>query len=186
MPAYYIDRHRRLRWLNVAGLELLGKKVGQPFVRVVAPEDVNAARNHLARRLLGDGTKDVHLALIDRAGGRVPTHLVSVPMTVEGEIVGIFGLACGMPGPSHEGGRQTRPEQEWLLPTPRQLEVLRLLAGGLETSEIAARLGVVESTARNHMRGLFRELGVHSRLQAVIRGYQSGLLDIGDLLPEQL
>jgi DNA-binding CsgD family transcriptional regulator len=180
-PAYYIDRQRRLRWLNVAGLELLGKKVGQLFVRVVAPEDVNAARNHFARRLLGDTTNDVHLTLIDRAGGRVRTHLVSVPITVEGEIVGLFGLACGAPGPSHEIGRQTRREKEWQLPTPRQLEVLRLLAGGLETSEIAARLGVVESTARNHMRWLFRELGVHSRLQDVIRGYQIGLLDIDDL-----
>jgi DNA-binding NarL/FixJ family response regulator len=184
-PAYYVDRHRRLRWLNVAGLDLLGKKVGQLFIRVVAPEDVNAARNHLARRMLGDATKDVHVTLIDRAGGRVRTHLVSVPITVEGEIVGIFGLAWGTPGPSRESGRQARPDKDWQLPTPRQLEVLRLLARGLETSEIAARLGVVESTARNHMRGLFRELGVHSRLQAVIRGYQIGLLDIEDLLPRQ-
>jgi DNA-binding CsgD family transcriptional regulator len=184
-PAYYIDRQRRLRWLNVAGLELLGKKVGQPFIRAVAPEDVNAARNHLARRMLGDAPKEFHLTLIDRTGGRVRTHLVSVPITVEGEIVGIFGLACGMAGPSHESGRQARPESEWQLPTPRQLEVLRLLAGGLETSVIAARLGVVESTARNHVRGLLRELGVHSRLQAVIRGYQIGLLDIEDLLSEQ-
>ena len=61
--------------------------------------------------------------------------------------------------------------------------MLRLLAQGLETSEIAARLGVVEHTARNHMRGLFRELGVHSRLQAVLRGYQVGLLDTEELVP---
>jgi DNA-binding CsgD family transcriptional regulator len=185
-PAYYVDRYRRLRWLNLAGVELLGEKVGQLFCRVVAPEEVNAVRNHLARRMLGDAARDFHLTLIDRTGGRVRTHLVSVPITVNGKIVGIFGLACAVPGPSHKSRRQSRGATGAQLPTPRQLEVLRLLAGGHETSEIAAKLGVAEHTARNHMRGLFRELGVHSRLQAVIRGLQLGLLDIEDLLAEQL
>jgi DNA-binding CsgD family transcriptional regulator len=69
--------------------------------------------------------------------------------------------------------------------TPRQLEALRLLAEGLETAEIARAMGVVPHTARNHLRGLFRELGVRSRLHAVIRGYQLGLLDVEDLLSDK-
>ena len=182
-PAYFIDRHRRLRWLNIAGRELLGDRIGQLFCRVVAREDVSAARNQLARRILGEVSKDVFLTFIDREGQRVRAHLVSVPVTVDGEIVGLFGLVCGVPGARHEAGRQPGPGERSELLTPRQLEVLRLLAQGLETSEIAARLGVVEHTARNHMRGLFRELGVHSRLQAVLRGYQVGLLDTEELVP---
>jgi DNA-binding CsgD family transcriptional regulator len=182
-PAYFIDRHRRLRWLNIAGRELLGDRIGQLFCRVVAREDVSAARNQLARRILGEVSKDVFLTFIDREGQRFRAHLVSVPVTVDGEIVGLFGLVCGVPGARHETGRQPGPGERSELLTPRQLEVLRLLAQGLETSEIAARLGVVEHTARNHMRGLFRELGVHSRLQAVLRGYQVGLLDTEELVP---
>ena len=182
-PAYFIDPRHRLLWLNHAGRELLGDQTGQLFCRVVAREDVSAARNQLARRILGEVSRDVFLTLIDRAGQRVRAHLVSVPVTVDGEIVGIFGLACRVPAESRESGRQSRPGERARLLTPRQLEVLDLLARGLGTSEIAARLGVTEHTARNHMRGLFRELDVHSRLQAVLRGYQVGLLDIDDLLP---
>jgi DNA-binding CsgD family transcriptional regulator len=182
-PAYFIDRRRRLRWLNLAGRELLGDQIGQLFCRVVAREDVSTARNQLARRILGEASKDVFLTFIDREGQRVRAHLVSVPVTVEGEIVGLFGLVCGVPGARHETRRQSGAGERAELLTPRQLEVLRLLAQGLETSEIAARLGVVEHTARNHMRGLFRELGVHSRLQAVLRGYQVGLLDTEELVP---
>jgi DNA-binding CsgD family transcriptional regulator len=182
-PAYLVDPHRRLLWLNLAGRELFGDQTGQLFCRLVAREDVSAARNQLARRILGEVSKDVFITLIDRAGQRIRADLVSVPVTVAGEIVGIFGLAHRVPAENHERGRQSRPGERARLLTPRQLEVLYLLARGLGTSELAARLGVTEHTARNHMRGLFRELDVHSRLQAVLRGYQLGLLDTDDLLP---
>ena len=182
-PAYFIDPHRRLLWLNHAGRELLGDQTGQLFCRVVAREDVSAARNQLARRILGEVSQGVFITLIDKSGQRVRAHLVSVPVTVDGEIVGIFGLACRVPDESQE--RRCRPHPLARPPrlTPRQLEVLDLLARGFGTPELAARLGVTEHTARNHMRGLFRELDVHSRLQAVLRGYQVGVLDIDDLLP---
>jgi DNA-binding NarL/FixJ family response regulator len=61
-------------------------------------------------------------------------------------------------------------------PTPRQLEVLRLLAEGLETPQIAARLGIAEETARNHIRALLRATGAHSRLEVVLMGFRSGVL----------
>ena len=60
--------------------------------------------------------------------------------------------------------------------TPRQLEVLRLLAEGLETPQIARRLGVAEETARNHIRALLRATGAHSRLEVVLMGFRSGVL----------
>jgi DNA-binding CsgD family transcriptional regulator len=53
------------------------------------------------------------------------------------------------------------------------------------TNAIAERLGVVHHTVRNHIRGLFRELGVHSRLHAVARGYAVGLLDVEDARSER-
>jgi DNA-binding NarL/FixJ family response regulator len=60
--------------------------------------------------------------------------------------------------------------------TPRQHETLEHLAQGLSTPEIAARMQVAEETARNHIRGLLRELGVHSRLEAVVKAFRNDWL----------
>jgi two-component system NarL family response regulator len=56
------------------------------------------------------------------------------------------------------------------------VEVLGLLAQGLNTREIAGRLGVAVETTRNHIRALLRRLGVHSRLEAVIVARRQGLI----------
>lgn len=58
----------------------------------------------------------------------------------------------------------------------RELEVLRLLAQGLGTSEIAAALYIAESTVRSHVKKIFSRLGVHSRLQAVDQARRRGLI----------
>jgi DNA-binding CsgD family transcriptional regulator len=60
--------------------------------------------------------------------------------------------------------------------TSRQQEVLALLAEGLGTAAIAARLGLSKETVRNHVRAVLRALGVHSRLEAVVEARQRGLL----------
>ena len=51
--------------------------------------------------------------------------------------------------------------------TPRQGEVLRLLDHGRSTRQIADELHLSPETVRNHIRGLMKALGVHSRLEAV-------------------
>ena len=63
--------------------------------------------------------------------------------------------------------------------TPRELEVLGLLAGGLSQPEIAAELGVSSRTVATHIRNLLGKLEVHSRAQAVARAYQLGLVEAG-------
>jgi two-component system nitrate/nitrite response regulator NarL len=50
--------------------------------------------------------------------------------------------------------------------TDREWEVLRCIMNGLNTAQIAERLGVQPSTARTHVQSLLTKLGVHSRLQA--------------------
>jgi DNA-binding CsgD family transcriptional regulator len=60
--------------------------------------------------------------------------------------------------------------------TPRQIEVLRLLADGLSTVDIAERLFISEVTVRNHIENLLHKLEVHSRLEAVVLAHQRGLL----------
>jgi PAS domain S-box-containing protein len=58
----------------------------------------------------------------------------------------------------------------------RELEVLRLLASGLNTRAIAERLHVSSATIRNHVQNLFGKLGVHSRLEAVAYASRHRLL----------
>ena len=60
--------------------------------------------------------------------------------------------------------------------TPRQLDVLRYVAAGHSTEHIAKTLGISTETVRNHVRGLMARLDVHTRLEAVIRASELGLV----------
>ncbi|GAB3261327.1 response regulator [Nocardioides dilutus] len=60
--------------------------------------------------------------------------------------------------------------------TPREQEVLRLVADGLGTSDIAARLYLGESTLKTHLNRIFRKLGVSNRTQALAAAIRLGLL----------
>jgi len=59
--------------------------------------------------------------------------------------------------------------------SPRKLDVLRLLLEGLPNKTIAARLGLSENTIKVHIAGIYAELNVHNRVQAVLRARQLGL-----------
>jgi DNA-binding NarL/FixJ family response regulator len=61
--------------------------------------------------------------------------------------------------------------------TERELEVLRLLADGLEQHEIADRLVISPSTVGTHLEHVLGKLGVHSRAQAVAAAYRTGLME---------
>jgi len=60
--------------------------------------------------------------------------------------------------------------------TPRQNQVLQLLAGGASTEQIASELHVTTETVRNHIRHVLKALGAHSRLEAVVRARRQGLI----------
>ena len=60
--------------------------------------------------------------------------------------------------------------------TPRELELLKLLADGMETADIAAHMCISVSTVRNHLQSVLYKLQVHNRTAAVVRAQQAGLL----------
>jgi NarL family two-component system response regulator YdfI len=62
--------------------------------------------------------------------------------------------------------------------TPREGEVLRLLADGLGNKEIALKLNISEHTIKFHIRSILGKLGAASRTEAVTRGLRNGLIEL--------
>jgi DNA-binding NarL/FixJ family response regulator len=62
--------------------------------------------------------------------------------------------------------------------SPREIEILHLLARGLSNKEIAAQLGVVEGTVKIHITNIFSKLGVNDRTQALIEAVKRGIVQI--------
>ncbi len=70
-------------------------------------------------------------------------------------------------------GDRSRPGSDL---TPREAEVLRLLAQGLSNPAIATTLGIRIATARNHVQSVIEKLNAHSKLEAVAAGIRAGVI----------
>ena|ERR1700727_347392 len=103
-------------------------------------------------------TKTQHTVVIKEVPVEVPVH-VPAPLPAAGE-----------PFIPDEKKRES------LGITPRELEILELIAQGLSNREIAAKLFVSENTVKTHSSRVFDKLGAKRRTQAVQLGKESGLL----------
>jgi DNA-binding NarL/FixJ family response regulator len=81
--------------------------------------------------------------------------------------------AIGSPTPARPALNPVAPAQPL---TPRESEVLAMLAEGLGNKAIAGRLGISEHTVKTHVAAIFTKLGVSTRAEAVAIGARSGML----------
>jgi DNA-binding NarL/FixJ family response regulator len=96
-------------------------------------------------------------------------------------VAALSGAAAGAaPGAAGAAGAAAAGDAE--LPdglTPREAEVLALIAAGLTNAEIAGRLVVSAATVKSHVNHIFAKAGVRDRAQAVVYAYEHGLAEPG-------
>ena len=171
LPVYIIDRTGLEVWHNKAAVELFGPVLPRPYTDFVPPDYRAAAKDAFTKKMLGTQKASAYaLEVLDKNGRRRKAEIASVLLSDGRNAVGVFGVVGIEPGPAV-------PPLIGPKLTPRQFEVLRHLASGCMTSEMAAAMGISSETVRNHVRGLLRALGVHSRLEAVIAGRRLKLID---------
>ena len=161
-----------LRMPEVDGVEATRRlRTEHPEVRVVVlttyadDESVFAALKAGARGYL---TKDAGSDEIARAIARVAAGDAMLDPAVQARLLDRFDAAAAFEPPAvPAAGTGTL--------TPREVEVLALIAGGLSNVEIAERLVVGESTVKTHVNRIFAKTGVRDRAQLVAYAYRSGL-----------
>ena len=169
VPSYVIDRFGIIRWLNPAAEALVGDVRGRQQSSVVAPEQRREAKESFTRKILGtEKSTDAKVVVIGPDGERVQVEISAVPLYDGGRIVGVFGLV-----PQRETAPAPKPHPQL---TPRQNEVLHLIAHGRSTDQIAAELCLSRDTVRNHVRRMLVALGAHSRIEALAVAHREGIL----------
>ena len=170
VPAFVVNRRGQIRWLNAAALAAFGNRRGEHYSVVVAPEARRAVDDQFSRKIVGAAkATSYRTVLVAKDGRRCAAEIDSVRLADHGQVMGVFGLIDFEQAVDEEAARAIRL-------TPRQLEVLGLLAGGRSTDQIAAQLHLSRETVRNHVRNLLRGLGAHSRLEAVARARSEGIV----------
>ena len=173
VAAYMLDRDGEIVWMNRRAREVFGDRVGDLYTETVTPDTALIARTAFAEKIAGTRSHTHEVGVLFAADGdRIPVEITAVAMRCDGVVVGVFGVISIMnirPLPV-----ATRWERGVL--TPRQMQVLRELAGGASTDEIASVLSLSRTTVRNHIANTMAALGAHTRLQAVIDAQRRGLI----------
>jgi PAS domain S-box-containing protein len=176
VPASLHDVRGRFVHVNAAAERASGlsaaQLLGGHFTDLL-PDEVRPKVEAQFRRAVERGEPtDFETVFIDAGGQLRGVRAQHLPLRSGDEIVGILILAFDVREPPPEPvGVASEPRL-----TPRQREILDLIASGLSTSEIAKKLTISTETVRNHVRSVLRELHVHTRLEAIASARRLGLL----------
>jgi DNA-binding NarL/FixJ family response regulator len=163
--------------LTEADVVVLALRPGQalPLPLALLPD---AAGRAPAIVVLGDGEREGWGRRAVRAGAAA-----ALPRTAGAEQItaAVAAAAAGLVVlPAGEAVPRARPAVHAAAPvqplTPREIEILALVAEGLANKEIAARLGISDHTVKTHLAALFAKLGVSSRAEAVAIGVRLGVI----------
>jgi DNA-binding CsgD family transcriptional regulator len=124
--------------------------------------------NSATKKLVGDVRGRQQSSVVAPDGKRVQVEISSCALHEGHRIVGVFGMVVNRV--------KTAPPAPHPHLTPRQNQVLHLLAHGHSTHQIAAELHLSVDTVRNHIRRMLRALGVHSRIEALAVAHREGIL----------
>jgi DNA-binding NarL/FixJ family response regulator len=159
-----------LRMPRLDGVEATRRiRAAQPEIEIViltTHADDRSILGALQAGALGYLTKDAGIAEISRAIEAAAAHQALLDPAVQSRL--LAAATAGSAPPAPVAGL---PDEL----TPREAEVLRLIAGGLSNGEIAAALVVSEATVKSHINHLFSKIGARDRAQAVHYAYTNGL-----------
>ena len=168
VPSFVGDVDGTIIWANDAAKAAFGDLAGKSYTSVVTPDYAARVQTQIRRQSQGARHTEYEAEVILRDGRRRVVEVSTV--AIEGDAVGhgVFGLATA------PGSRLTAPTTSDL--TPRQWEVLHLLAQGQSTDQIAAALYLSRETVRNHIRRVLHALGAHTRIEALAEARRRGLV----------
>ncbi len=178
-PMLVFDGERRYVDVNETACEVLGASRSEIIGRRI--DDFTAAEggfnlDRLWARFMEDGRVNGSYP-VKRPDGQVrPVVYAATADVVPGRHMAIFA--------NGKNGSQTAPERpdETRGPasqlTPREREILQMIAAGLTDREIAKRLVLSPATARTHARNLIGKLGAHTRAQAVAIAIRRGEISV--------
>jgi PAS domain S-box-containing protein len=167
--AYALDREGVIVWQNRASQDFIGDVRGSHFNDFVVVEDRRRAQEAFMSKVNGKAAFTDYVVQVRRPSGQeVLVEVSSVPLRRGDDVIGVLAISAKPPVPTPDAVRRL---------TPRQRDVLRLLAAGSTTDQIADELHIARETVRNHIRGVLSELRVHSRVEAIAAARSAGLLD---------
>jgi DNA-binding NarL/FixJ family response regulator len=154
------------------GAKLIAERPETRVVALTALADPELVREALHVGFSGYLTKDTQADLFARAVQGVIDGQIVVPQRLGRDALEPAPVMALEPEESAVGllARQL---------TPRELEVLEMLAQGAGGGEIARRLGVSPNTVRTHVQGILSKLQVHSRLEAAAFAVRHQLVKVG-------
>lgn len=103
----------------------------------------------------------------------IPSHAMSM----------LTGGAAGGPESAQQAAQSNAAGSVPHL-TPRQREILLLMAQGMQNRDIASELGMLEGTVKVHVKSILQKLGVNNRTHAVVTGIRLGIVPSDMILPE--
>jgi PAS domain S-box-containing protein len=181
VPASLHDVNGRFVHMNAAAERASGKSNAEMLggdITTLLPREMHEAVVAQFRRVveLGEPT-DFETAFVDASGELRGVRAQQLPLRDGDAIVGVLILAFDVRRQPAELVR-FRPQL-----TPRQRQVLELIASGLSTAEVAKELTLSTETVRNHLRNASTELRAHTRVEAIATAQRLGLLAAPPLGP---